>query len=112
RDVERLAIPSDRRRGKSPADGFVAVVSEILVLAILKWQLDRPVVRQIETSPQTIVEVRRQGARSATRLRKELAAPVSEVLLDVKTVAEGEVPALVEEDALSRSARGSPRRWR
>src|SRR5262249_56982670 len=65
-NLERLAIPTDRRRGEIPADRLVPVTPEVAVFSILKRQLDHPVVRKIQQPPTAVIELRRQRARCSS----------------------------------------------
>ena len=100
RDGERLPIPADTAFGKFAADGLVAVAR---AGACGKRRLNRPVVRQIEEPPCSVVEFRRGRPVPVARLGeiREIAGSMLEILRRVKGVAEGEPPVAVEEGALA-----------
>src|SRR5262249_39407753 len=51
RNIKRFAIPPNRCPGERSADWLVTMIPEVLVVTILKWQLNYPVMWKIEASP-------------------------------------------------------------
>src|SRR6185295_18228194 len=89
-NVEYAPVPADARRGIVAAERLASEVHELC--AVLEWQLDRPVVRQIDRSPTAVVEPRARGREQPADLVEHPALAEAEVLRRIVGVAEVEAP--------------------
>ncbi len=120
-DIKDLAIPADAGFGKIAAERLEAVVggrgpshraSGWRISDRARTAVRPPVVRQVERAPRLIVEIRFGGGR---RIRPLLGIGAqvgaeTEILRHIVEVAEGEPPAVIEQDAarVGRCNRGVP----
>ncbi len=104
RNIEAAAIPSDAGFGITPPQRLVSVALQALVAN--KWQLDCPVMWQIQIAPFRVIKLIGREFELA-RLRKiALSAAQTEVACGITAVAELKFPSEIKEQVLARSDRG------
>ncbi len=104
RNVEAAAVPAHTGLGIASAQRFISVTLKTFITN--KWQLDCPVVRQVEGAPLGIVEFLSGKFKIAGLGKIVLLAAKPQVTRRIAAVAELKLPSKVKEKMIARGDRG------